>query len=84
MSNRIVQVMSLRREYWGALIVAGLTLLAAPASADGTMGLGEVLAAVAKSPNLVAEIQTELDKNNVKAADVTCLGPRHGKHRKNL
>jgi len=84
MSNRIVQVMSLRREYWGALIVAGLTLLAAPASADGTMGLGEVLAAVAKSPNLVAEIQTELDKNNVKAADVTCLGARHGNHWKYL
>jgi hypothetical protein len=76
--------MKMQRRYWGALIVAGLTLLASPASADGTLGLGDVLIAVAKSPNLVAEIQAELDKNNIKAADITCLGARHGNHWKYL
>ena len=68
-----------------ALAVAGLiALAAAPASADGTLGLSEVLTAVAKAPKLVEEIQAELDKNNLKPGDVTCIGARHGNHWKYL
>ena len=68
-----------------ALAVAGLiALAAAPAWADGTLGLGEVLTAVAKAPKLVEEIQAELDKNNLKPGDVTCIGARHGNHWKYL
>jgi hypothetical protein len=72
--------MKLHRSHWRTLIVAGSILLAAPASADGTLGLGDVLIAVARAPKLVAEIQAELDRNNIKPADVTCLGARHGNH----
>lgn len=57
---------------------------AAPAWADGTLGLDEVLFAAAKAPKLVAEIQAELDKNGLKADDVTCLGARHGNRWKYL
>jgi hypothetical protein len=53
---------------------------AAPACADGTLGLGEVLAAVAKAPKLASEIQSELDSNNLKTNDVTCIAARHGNH----
>jgi hypothetical protein len=53
---------------------------AAVAHAEGTLGLDEVLAAVAKAPKLVTEIQTELARTNLKAADVTCIGARHGNH----
>jgi len=53
---------------------------AAPAGADGTLGLGEVLAAVSKAPKLVNEIQLELDRNNLKANEVTCIAARHGNH----
>jgi hypothetical protein len=68
-----------------ALAVAGLiALAAAPAWADGTLGLGEVLTAVAKAQKRVAEIQAELDKNNLKSGDVTCIGARHGNHWKYL
>jgi hypothetical protein len=59
-------------------------LAAGPSSADGTLGLGDVLIAVAKAPKLVAEIRSELDKDNLKATDVTCLGARHGNHWKYL
>jgi hypothetical protein len=52
----------------------------AVAHAEGTLGLDEVLAAVAKAPKLVTEIQTELARTNLKAADVTCIGARHGNH----
>jgi hypothetical protein len=53
---------------------AGLT---AGAGAEGTLGLDEVLTAVAKAPKLAAEIQAELDRNNLKAAEVTCIAARH-------
>jgi hypothetical protein len=64
-----------------ALTSAGLIALAiAPARADGTLGLGEVIAAVAKAPKLVTEIQGELGRSNLKAEGVTCMGARHGNH----
>ena len=59
---------------WAGLIA----LVAAPAWAAGSLGLDEVLVAVAKAPKLVAEIQAELSKNNLKPGDVTCIGARHG------
>jgi hypothetical protein len=59
-------------------------LAAVPAWADGTLGLGEVLVAVDKSPKLVAEIEAELDRNGVKVAAVTCIAARHGNHWKYL
>jgi hypothetical protein len=62
-----------------AFALAGLIALATvPAWAEGSLGLDEVLVAVAKSPNLVTEIQAELAKNNLKPADLTCMGARHG------
>ena len=64
----------------GAMAWLGLIAFAAPACADGTLGLDEVLTAVAKTPKLVAEIRAELDKNSLKAADVTCIAARHGNH----
>ena len=67
------------------LVSAALaTLGVAPAWAEGSLGLDEVLAAVARAPKLVAEIQAELDKDNLKAVDVTCLGARHGNQWKYL
>jgi hypothetical protein len=70
------------RRFAGTIgVAAGLMAFAAvSARADGTLGLGEVMAAVAKSPNLVAEIQAELNKDNLKAENLTCLGARHGNH----
>jgi hypothetical protein len=67
-----------------ALILIASITFAVPASAGGSLPLEEVLAAVAKAPKLVAELQAELDKNGLKAADVTCGGARHGNHWKYL
>ena len=60
-------------------VIAAL-LMIGPARAEGSLGLDEVITAVAKSPNLVAEIQAELAKNNLKAESVTCIAARHGNH----
>ncbi len=60
------------------VVVAFAVFAVAPAWAEGTLGLGEVLAAVNSQPRLVAEIQTELGKSSLKAGDITCLGARHG------
>ena len=57
---------------------AFFTLVASPASAGGSLGLDEVLVAVDKAPKLVAEIQAELTKNNLKPADLACTAARHG------
>ena len=68
-----------------AAVLAGLIALAAPqAWAGGSLGLDEVLAAVAKEPKLVAEIKAEFDKNNLKPADVICTAARHGNQWKYL
>src|SRR4029078_245046 len=67
-----------------AMAWLGLIVLAAPAWAEGTLGLGEVVVAGVKAPKLVAEIQAELDRNGLKAADVTCIAARHGNHWKYL
>lgn len=68
-----------------ALTVAiGSIAFAASARAEGSLGLDEVLAAVAKAPKLVAEIQTELDKSNLKAPAITCIAARHGNQWKYL
>lgn len=61
-----------------------LCLPCAPAQAGGSLGLDEVLAAVAGEPKLVNEIQAELGKNNLKAADVICTGGRFGNQWKYL
>ena len=60
-----------------ALVLASVVGIV-PAQAGGSLGLDEVLVAVSKSPNLVAEIQAELGKNNLKAENVICSGARHG------
>jgi hypothetical protein len=62
-----------------SLISAGCVFFAAAAHAGGSLGLDEVLAAVAKSPKLVAEIQAELDKNGLKVGEVVCWGLRFGR-----
>ena len=65
--------------YLAVVSVAGcFTLFAASAWAGGSMGLDEVLQAVATAPKLVAEIQQELTKNKIKIYDVGCGGARHG------
>ncbi len=61
-------------------LIALTWLMSGPARAEGTLGLDEVITAVSKSPNLVAEIQAELAKNNLKADGVTCIAARHGNH----
>ena len=66
------------------LLAAAMALGAVPASAEGTLGLDEVLVAVGKAPKLVAEIQAELGNNNLKAENLTCIGARHGNHWKYL
>jgi hypothetical protein len=64
-----------------ALVFATFAAFAiAPARADGTLGLDEVLVAVNTAPRLVAEIQAELNKDKLRSGDVTCLGARHGNH----
>ncbi len=66
---------------WMAYAVTAATMLAAAtAHAEGSLGLDDVFIAVAKSPKLVAEIQAELAKNNLKADGVTCIAARHGNH----
>jgi hypothetical protein len=78
---RAAAMRGIRRTVLG---LAALIVFAAPAWAEGTLGLAEVLTAVAKAPKLVAEIRAELDKNNLKPAEVTCIGARHGNHWKYL
>jgi hypothetical protein len=64
-----------------ALALTGFIALAASlAWADGTLGLDEVLAVAEKAPKLITEIQAELNKNNLKSENVTCIGARHGSH----
>lgn len=66
------------------LALAASFSLAASAHAGGSLGLEEVLTAVAKAQKVVAEINAELEKNSVKAADVICTAARHGNHWKFL
>ena len=67
-----------------ALALIASIAFATPACAGGSLPLEEVLTAVAKAPNLLAEITAELDKNSLKAAGVICGGARHGNHWKYL
>jgi hypothetical protein len=66
------------------LLAATMAFGAVPAWAEGTLGLDEVLVAVGKAPKLVAEIQAELGKSNLRAENLTCIGARHGNHWKYL
>jgi hypothetical protein len=66
------------------LLAATMVLAVIPARAEGTLGLDEVLVAVGKAPKLLAEVQAELGKNNLKAENVTCIGARHGNQWKYL
>jgi hypothetical protein len=64
-----------------ALALAGsIAITAAPARAEGTLGLPEVLVAVEQAPKLVVEINAELGKSHLKPENVTCIGARHGNH----
>jgi hypothetical protein len=64
-----------------ALALIGLiTISSAPAHAEGTLGLGEVLLAVERVPKLVTEINAELGKAQLRAENVTCIAARHGNH----
>src|SRR5271156_3758148 len=67
-----------------ALTLLSLIVFTAAASAEGSLSLEEVLMAVAKASKWVAEIQSEFNKSNMKAADVICVAARHGNHRKYL
>jgi hypothetical protein len=58
-------------------LIASIAFVA-PVYAGGSLPLSEVLTAVAKAPKVVAEIQVELDKNDLKVADVICTATRHG------
>lgn len=51
---------------------------AAMAQGGGSLGLDDVLEAVKADPKLVAEIQDELKKNDLKVEGVVCTGFRHG------
>ncbi|KAB2912138.1 MAG: hypothetical protein F9K29_20440 [Hyphomicrobiaceae bacterium] len=72
----------LLRSWVAAAAVALLSGL--PAHAEGSLGLDEVLEAVKSDPRLVAEIEAELKTVGLKAADVVCIGARHGNHWKHL
>jgi hypothetical protein len=61
-----------------AVLLAALAISTTPAWAPGSLGLEEVLQAVRSEPKLVGEIEVELRKRDLKAADVTCIGARHG------
>lgn len=67
-----------------ALAAVGLIALVTSVHAEGSLGLDEVLTAIAKAPKLVTEIQAELDKNNLKADGITCIAARHGNQWKYL
>jgi len=62
----------------GAAVAIVLALTVTPAFAGGSLGLDEVLAAVDKDKKLMAEIQAEVTKNNLKPEAVTCGAARHG------
>jgi hypothetical protein len=51
---------------------------AAIAQGGGSLGLEDVLEAVKADPKLVAEIQDEIKKNDLKVDGVVCTGFRHG------
>jgi hypothetical protein len=57
--------------------LAGL-LPAAPAWAEGSLGLAEVLEAVRGAPQLLNEMNAERRKKDLKLSDVVCSAARHG------
>ncbi len=61
-----------------------VSALATAAQAGGSLGLDEVLTAVAAEPKVATEIKAELDKNSLKVADVICGAARFGNHWKYL
>jgi hypothetical protein len=69
---------------WTYAAAAAILLAVAPAYAEGSLGLDEVITAVAKSPNLVAEIRAELAKANLNTDGMTCIAARHGNQWKYL
>jgi hypothetical protein len=69
---------------WTYAAAAAILLAVAPAYAEGSLGLDEVITAVAKSPNLIAEIRAELAKTNLKPDAVTCIAARRGNQWKYL
>jgi hypothetical protein len=67
-----------------ALTLAACLIWTTPAWAPGSLGLDDVLQAVRSEPKLVSEIEVELRKRDLKAADVICVAARHGNQWKHL
>lgn len=65
-------------------LAALLLLWAAPARAEGSLALVEVLQAVRSNAKLATEIEVQVKKANLKVGDVTCIGGRHGNQWRHL
>ena len=61
-----------------ALVLTALGL--GTVSAEGSIGLDEVMDQLKADRKLIAEIKTELTKQTLKAEDVICIGSRFGSH----
>jgi hypothetical protein len=55
-----------------------LAAWAAPARAQGNMGLDEVLEAVKTAPQLVGQIEVEVRRRDLKVRDIACTAASHG------
>ena len=62
---------------WAVLGLA-VVLAAAPARAEGSLGLADVLEAVKGAPKLLDEIDAERRKKDLKVGEVICSAARHG------
>lgn len=76
--------MTARAAIFTVSLLGALVVLSTPAWAPGSLGLDEVLVAVKAQPKLVAEIKRELNKLDLTAKGVTCIGARHGNQWKYL
>jgi hypothetical protein len=72
------------RHSTAAALAVFIAFIAPPAQAEGSLGFDEVLTAVAANSRLVGELQAELNKNGLKAADLSCIAARHGNQWKYL
>jgi hypothetical protein len=67
------------------LAAAGVTLFAISAAlAGGSISLDEVMEQLKDEPKLIAELDTELKSQGLKAEDVICSGARFGNQWTNL
>ena len=61
-----------------------LALTLGPACAGGSIALPEVMQQLEGEESLIAEIEAELEAQDLEADDVTCTGARFGNHWKEL